>query len=94
MRHMHVHFTLGGIVHRITTCKLQVSVNMSDPTCYCVLQTEIERLKRQIAEREAAVKAVKAQGPSVTRVSHVSTVFMYMRECLKLSLSVAIALSG
>ena len=55
-----------------------------------MLQTEIERLKRQIAEREAAVKAVKAQGPSVTKVSHVFTVSLYIRLCLKPPLSVAI----
>ena len=32
------------------------------------LQTEIERLKRQIAEKEAAKKAARAQTPTVTKV--------------------------
>ena len=32
------------------------------------IQTEIERLKRQIAEKEAAKKAVRAQTPTVTKV--------------------------
>lgn len=35
---------------------------------YCVLQTEIDRLKRQIAEKEAAVKAGQALLPAVTKV--------------------------
>ena len=33
------------------------------------LQSEIDRLKRQIAEKEAAVKAAQAQVPTSTRVS-------------------------
>lgn len=33
------------------------------------LQSEIDRLKRQIAEKEAAVKAAQAQLPTSTRVS-------------------------
>ena len=34
-----------------------------------MLQTEIDRLRRQIAEKEAAVKAAQAQLPSVTKVN-------------------------
>lgn len=35
----------------------------------CHVQTEIERLKRQIAEREAAKRAARAQTPAVTKVT-------------------------
>ena len=34
-----------------------------------LLQTEIERLKRQIAEKEAAKRAARAQTPTVTKVT-------------------------
>lgn len=40
-----------------------------------VLQTEIDRLKRQIAEKEAAVKAGQASLPAVTKVSASSRMF-------------------
>ena len=40
-----------------------------------VLQTEIDRLKRQIAEKEAAVKAGQASLPAVIKVSASSHMF-------------------
>jgi len=39
------------------------------PRLFVLLQTEIDRLKRQIAEKEAAVKSGQAQPATVTKVS-------------------------
>ena len=41
------------------------------------LQTEIERLKRQIAEKEAAKRAARAQMPTVTKVIGAPPSFLF-----------------
>ena len=55
---------------------------------FLCVQTEIERLKRQIAEKEAAKKAARAQTPSVTKVRWPHFCFLFGMQYLKVGLLV------